>query len=383
VSTVFAVLGAGMQGTACAYDLGLFGDPKAVLMADINLAQAERNSVRVNRLLGSDACTPTKVDALDPAALRSFLKSVDVVLSCLPYWMHPQVAAAAVETRTSMVDMGGNTDVTRETLRAAEGAAAAGVSMVPDTGLAPGMVNNFATYLMEQMDETTDVKLYCGGLPQDPKPPFNYKLVFNIEGLVNEYTGKAAVLRDGEPTYVDTLEELETVEHPKLGRLEAFMTSGGTSTAPFTFKGKVRSYVYKTLRYPGHCEKMKLFKELGFWRDDEIETRRGTVVPRELFYALMQSALEAPGKDLVVTRSWAKGTKDGKPVERQIDIVDYYDDKTGFSAMERMTGFSTSIYAIEIAKGNVRPGAIAYELAVPGGRYMEELRRRDFDIEES
>jgi lysine 6-dehydrogenase len=380
---VYAILGSGMQGKACAYDIAKFGDPKAILMADVSGEQAQCAATKLNRLLGSDVCQPVTLDALDTNALRSFLKEVDVVVSCVPYWMHPKIAPIAVETKTNMVDMGGNTDITHATLKAAEGAAAAGVCVVPDTGLAPGMVNNIGMYLMEKLDEAEDVRMYCGGLPQHPKPPFNYMLVFNIEGLVVEYDGQATILRDGEIAFVDTLTEMETIEHPKLGTLEAFVTSGGTSTAPYTFKGKVTNYVYKTFRYPGHCAMMRMFKDCGFWGKDCIDTRAGKAVPIEVFHSVMGPYLESDDRrDLIVVRGVAKGKKDGKPAEFQLDILDLHDDQTDFSAMERMTGFSTAIYAIEIAKGTVAPGAIEYEKAMTGHHYMAELRKRGFDITE-
>ncbi len=382
MGAVYSILGSGMQGTSVAYDLARFGNPHRIVMGDSDKAQAQRAAERVNKLVGSEICQPDHVNALDAEELGSFLSGMDIVVSCVPYWMHPRIAPVAVAAKTSMVDLGGNTDITLATLAAAAGAEAAGVSVVPDTGLAPGMVNNIATYLMESMDEATDVKLYCGGLPQDPKPPFNYKLVFNVEGLVTEYSGEATALRNGEIIHIPTLTELEEVDHPKLGKLEAFVTSGGTSTAPTSFKGRVRNYEYKTFRYPGHCHLMKIFKDFGYWDQAEIETRTGSAVPREVFHTLMGPRLVNDSKDLVAVRGWAKGVKGGQSVERIVDIVDYHDDATGFTAMERMTGFSTSIYAIEIAQGRVKPGAIPYELAVTGTRYMEELRKRGFDIQE-
>lgn len=383
MSKVFAILGSGMQGTAAAYDIARFGDPETIWMADVDPQQAERNASRVNALVGRDVCRPKRVDALNVPELREFLRDVDVLVSCVPYWMHPRISPVAVETRTSMVDMGGSTEIALKTLEGAKGAAEAGVAVVPDTGLAPGMVNDIGSYLMEQMDEPEDIRLYCGGLPQDPKPPFNYKLVFNIEGLVVEYSGQADVLRDGKLIKVETLTELEEIDHPRLGKLEAFVTSGGASTAPFTLQGKVANYQYKTFRYPGHCALMKVFKDFGFWGEEPIETRAGKAVPREVFHALMGPGLSRDGKDLIVVRGIGKGKKNGQPFEKTVDILDYHDDETGFSAMERMTGFSTSIYAIAIAQGVIPPGAHRYETAMSGAHYMSELRKRPFSIEES
>src|SRR5207245_2176328 len=140
-----------------------------------------------------------------------------------------------------MVDLGGNTEITMQTLKMDEEAKQAGVTLVPDTGLAPGLVNNLAYYFLENMDELDTVRLYCGVLPQNPKPPFNYKLTFNIEGLVAEYEDQAVTLTEGDIRLVNTLEELEEIHVDQLGQMEAFTTSGGTSTAPYTLQGKVRN----------------------------------------------------------------------------------------------------------------------------------------------
>lgn len=377
----FAILGAGMQGTAVAYDLAKFADPEQILMGDADLEQAERNASRVNSLVSRNVCRAHTADALDPECLHKFLEPVDVLVSCVPYWMHPRVASVAVKAGTHMCDMGGDTAVTWETLKHDEDAKAAGVTIVPDTGLAPGLVNNLATYFMEELDETESVKMYCGGLPQNPKPPFNYKLVFNIEGLVTEYSHRADVIREGTVTQVETLDELEKIHIDELGEMEAFTTSGGASTAPFTFEGKVQSYEYKTIRFPGHCAYMRMFRDFGFWDESPVKTRSGEAVPLHLFHKLMGEALRDPAdKDLIVVRGVGVGTRGGKRVQLQIDIFEKHDEKTGFTAMERMTGFSTAVYADQMARGRMAPGALRYETAITGKLFLSELQKRGIDL---
>lgn len=380
----YAILGSGMQGTAAAYDLARYGDAARILMGDRDIEVAKRNAERVNALVVKAVCEPHQVDALNAQSLRTFLEPVDVVLSCVPYWMHPLIAPIAINTATSMVDMGGDTEVTLKTLALDDAAKAAKVSVVPDTGLAPGLVNSLATHLMSQFDEVLDVRLYCGGLPQHPKPPFNYKLVFNIEGLVAEYTDPAFAIRDYKIARPEPLTDAEELDWEGLGKMEAFVTSGGTSTAPLTFEGKVRTYEYKTIRFPGHCERMKLFADFGFWDLNPIEVDGCRIRPREVFHKLMAERLrDDEDQDQVLFRATVTGRKDGSEHEKRIQIHDFHDQATGFSAMERMTGFPTSIIAIEIAKGNVETGCIRYELAVPGARVVEELKKRGIPIKEA
>jgi len=384
MKNTYAVLGAGMQGTSAAYDLAQFSEAQTIFMGDASLEQASRSADRVNGLVRRQVCKPAQVDALDPESLLPFLEPAEVVLSCVPYWMHPKVAPIAIAAKTSMLDMGGDTRVSMRTLALDDEAKQNGVTIVPDTGLAPGLVNNLAAYILESFDQTDEVHLYCGGLPQHPKPPFNYKLVFNIEGLTTEYMDQATVVRNGKIQMVDTLEELEELEVDRLGKMEAFTTSGGTSTAPHTFVDKVKVYEYKTIRYPGHCERMKIFKDFGFWGRDAIPTRSGVVKPLDMFHALMSERLKDPeDRDLVVVRAVGLGNKKGKPARLQMDILEFHDPKTKFTAMERLTGSSTAIYAAEIASGHMPKGCLRYETAMPGAKFVAELRRRGVEIKET
>lgn len=377
MSKTYAILGAGMQGTAAAYDLAKFGAPTEIKMGDVSLDQATKNSHRVDRLVGNNVCKPYQVNALDPANLAEFLKGVDVVISCVPYWMHPHIAAVAIESGVNMVDLGGNTDVTMETLAMDEKAKVAGVTLVPDCGLAPGLVNSLGLYLFEKLDEAESIKMYCGVLPQNPKPPFNYKLTFNVEGLVTEYDYQAVVLRDSRIAQVDTLSELEELHIDELGQMEAFTTSGGTSTAPYTLEGRVKTYEYKTIRFPGHCERMRIFKDFGFWNENKINVKGAEVAPKDVFNAVFGPALEKfVDRDQCAVRAVGVGKVDGKDARYQIDILDKEDEATGFTSMERLTGFSISIFAIDIANGLAQKGAVRYESALTGHRFVEEIQKR-------
>ena len=381
MTNTFAILGSGMQGTAAAYDLAKFAESERILMGDVSLAQAKKSADRVNSLIGKDVCDAYEVDALNPEALGEFFNDVDVVVSCLPYWMHPKVARVAIETITDMVDLGGNTDVTMQTLALDEEAKAAEVTLVPDTGLAPGLVNNLGLYMVENLDECDTVRLYCGVLPQNPVPPFNYKLTFNMEGLVTEYDYEATALREGEIIKIATLDELETLHIEQLGEMEAFTTSGGTSTAPYTLQDRVRNYEYKTIRFPGHCALMRIFKDFGFWSESKVSVSGCEVVPKQVFCTVFGPELEKfKDKDQCAVRGVGIGVKAGRPTAVQIDIFDKEDEATGFTSMERLTGFSTSIIAQEVAQGNVDRGAVRYENAMSGTAFLRELIRRDIDV---
>jgi lysine 6-dehydrogenase len=164
----------------------------------------------------------------------------------------------------------------------------------------------------------------------------------------------------------------------ELGEMEAFTTSGGTSTAPYTFQGKVPNYEYKTIRFPGHCALMRIFKDFGFWGTEEIEIKGGCKVePREIFYKVFGDKLaEIEDKDMCAVRAVGVGEKDGQDKRIQIDIFDREDEVTQFTSMERLTGFSAAIYVNEIANGNVEKGCVRYEQAVSGTKFVEEIQKR-------
>ncbi|MGV3615223.1 MAG: saccharopine dehydrogenase family protein [Fimbriimonas sp.] len=380
MSTSFAVLGAGTQGTAAAYDLALHGNPSKLWLADASLAQATRAADRVNALVGGSVATPVQVDASDPSALADFLRSVDVALCCLPYWLQPGAVRAAIAARTHICDLDGE-DPTIEELAALDTEAkAAGVTLVPDTGLAPGLVNSIGIHLIESLDEVESVKLYCGVLPQHPRPPLNYKLAFNVEGLVAEYDEPAIVLRNGEVVTLEPLTETEELVFDGI-QLEAFVTGGGVSTAPYTLQGRVPNYEYKTLRFPGHGAYMRAFRDLGFWRTDEMEVDGVEVKPRRVFARLLEEALASDGdRDQCFTRGTAVGLRNGERVRLTVDIYDREDEETGFTSMQRLTGFSIAIHAIALAKGDLPTGALRYEEALRGAYVIGEMEARGIRV---
>lgn len=382
----YLVLGAGIQGTTIAYDMARFGDASVVHLKDAVGTQAEASAAHINQLLTQEGLNPCvqagEIDVTDTTALKAAMQEVHSCLSAVPYRFNPVIAACAVETQTHFNDLGGNTALVQEELALHDQALAAGISLIPDCGLAPGLGNTLAAYGIQQLDHCDEVQIRCGGLPQNPQPPLDYMIVFSIEGLTNEYFGKAVVLRDGQIEEVDTFEELETLHIEGLGEVEAFTTSGGTSTCPWTYQGQVNTYEYKTIRYKGHHAKFKVLKDLGLLELDAVNVKGQQVVPRDVFHAVAKERLTFEDKrDLVVIQSVCKGTLNGAPKTVGYTILDYYDETTQFNAMSRMTGYPASIVAIMSARGQNQKGAVPLERAVPGDIFMEELAKRGINIQ--
>jgi lysine 6-dehydrogenase len=364
-----------------------FGDAESVLLADAELDRAHAAARRVNELLHTEKAKAARIDVRDEAAVGKLLSGKHAVLSAVPYVFNLGLTRAAIAAGTHFADLGGNTDVVLEQRKLDAQAKARGVAIVPDCGLAPGLANVMAAYVRGRLDRCRTVRMRCGGLPQRPRPPLDYKLVFNIAGLTNEYFGKALVLRGGRIEKVDTFSELETIDFPApVGRCEAFVTSGGTSTVPLTFEGQVQELDYKTVRYPGHFAKFKVLLELGLLDLEPVELGEGVrVVPRHLFNKVAAPRIDFPeDKDLVVLRVEAEGEKDGAPLALRLDLLDFHDDATGFTAMERTTGFPAAMVVEEMARGRVAAGAQALESsALDHVRLVRELSLRGIPITET
>jgi lysine 6-dehydrogenase len=373
----YLILGAGRQGTAAAYDLACWGSSKVIILADQDLETASGSARRVNDLSGKEIASGRQLDVSDRQALEAALAGVDVVLSAVPYYFNLDITKAAIQAGAHLCDMGGNTEIVRKQLALDEAARKAGVSIVPDCGMGPGLINTMGAFAIDLLDEPEKIIIYDAGLPQNPRPPWNYQLTFHINGLTNEMDGQAVFLRDGEITRVDTLTEPEWIEIEGLGRLEAEVTSGGTSTAPWTFQDKVRRYENKVLRYPGHYEWLRAYKALGLFSEEPIKVGQDTVIPRQIYHSLLEPQIACEDcRDVCVIRAKGTGRKAGRPATVTIDLFDYYDETTGFTAMERLTGWHCSIMMIFQAKGKVRAGGAPMEVAVPATEYMEAFTQR-------
>lgn len=295
------------------------------------------------------------------------------------YWYNVSLSKAAIEAGANFCDLGGNNYIVDEQLALDDEAKAAGVNIIPDCGLAPGMVSILAMHAAARFDSVDEIHIRVGGLPQDPQPPLNYQLVFSVEGLINEYVEVARVIRDGQITEVPSMTEIEALSFDGFPPLEAFQTSGGTSTLPDTFLGKIRELDYKTIRYAGHCEKFKAMIDLGLCSSEEIVADFVKVKPRKVFGELLQQHLPADGPDYVLVRVECVG--DGKRL--RYDIVDKLDEVTRMSAMMRTTAFPASIIAQLMAKGEVLSrGATPQEKAIDPDKFIAELARRNITVSE-
>jgi len=379
------VLGAGRMGLGAAFDLARNSeDVEAVTVADIDEGRARA----VAETIGSDKVRALRTDVEDTSRVVELMRGHDSVISCVTYFHNLRLARAAIEARANFCDLGGNNAVVDAELALDSEARAAGVRVTPDCGLAPGMVSVLVAHGAERFQNLEEVHIRVGGLPQKPRPPLDYQLVFSVEGLINEYVERARVIREGKLIEVESMTEIESLEFPApFGRMEAFQTSGGTSTLPETFAGRLRELDYKTIRYPGHCERFKLLIDLGLASSEEVDLDGSRISPRRLLGEMLARHLPADEPDLVFVRVEFKGRMtDGGETTRTLryDIIDRHDERTGLSAMMRTTAFPASIVARMMARGETSgAGAIPQERSVPPARFVEELAARGIVIKES
>jgi lysine 6-dehydrogenase len=370
------VLGAGLQGAACAYDLLHQPSVSEVLIADREFTHVPRF---FQKSLEHPRLRRLTLDATDAAAARQAMDGVTAVCCALPYYFNLDMTRMAIDAGAHFADLGGNTEIVARQKALDPDARAKGVTVVPDCGLAPGMVNILAQMGIDRCDETQSVRIYVGGLPQHPEGVLKYQVVYSLEGALDYYTSLSWILRNGKRTTIEALSEVEPVAFDApLGELEAFHTAGGLSTMAHRYEGKIPTMEYKTLRYPGHARLMSAIRELGLIDPTPVDVKGVRVSPRDVAAKVMtQRLLKPESPDLVALRVVVEGTKAGKPVRHVWEMVDRYDPKTGISAMERTTGFSLAITALMQAAGQVKPAGVhTPDECIPGDAYVAELARR-------
>jgi lysine 6-dehydrogenase len=311
------------------------------------------------------------------------VRECDAVMSAIPYYFNLELAQIAAEEGVHFCDLGGNSEIVVSQKAFDRVAKDHNCTIIPDCGLAPGMVNILVEYGIKQLDRIDSVKIFVGGLPQQPEPPLNYQIVYSLEGVLDYYTTLSWVLRDSKRQQVKALSEIEPVQFAApVGELEAFHTAGGLSLMAFRYEGKIPVMEYKTLRYPGHARIMEAIRELGLLELVPLNVKGTTVVPRDVAVAAMGPRLTKPkGRDLVALRVLVSGTKGGAPKTLGWELIDYYDEQHSISAMMRTTGYSLSITGQLQASGKITPpGVYTPDECIPAELYIAELAKRGVKI---
>ncbi len=372
------VFGAGMMGSAVAYDLAQADDIEFLILADKDFDRAAKSAKSIG-----EKVVPKKVDLDIEDNVSQIMQSCVVAISAVPYFYNLNLTKSAIEAGVHFLDLGGNNEVVKQQLLLDDLARQHGVCVLPNCGLAPGLVNILAVDGAKEFDSVHEIHLRVGGLPQNPRQPLNYQLVFSVEGLLNEYTQPAEVIRNGNVTLVDSMDDVEEIVFPDpYGALEAFNTSGGVSRLCHQFLGKVKELDYKTIRYKGHCERFKLLLDLGFANNEPIIIGNGVRTARELFADMLRRKLDYRDADLVLLRVSITGSINSSENTLQYEMIDLFDENSKISAMMRTTSFPTSIIAQMLARVVIKVrGVMPPEDCVPVDLLITELKKRNINIQ--
>jgi lysine 6-dehydrogenase len=388
------VIGSGMMGSAAAYDMARQAHVESVTLADSDHNRAKDVAARVNKITGEKKVRAAALDAGSEKAATKLMRGHDAALSAVPYFLNLGLAKAALAARCHFADLGGNNTVVRQELELDKKAEKNGVALAPDCGLSPGMASILGGELVRRLDGRADaLKLYVGGLPERPMPPFHYQLVFSVEGLINEYVEPARILRQGKLVTIEPLTEPEEFHMHGFAPLVAFHTSGGTSTLPESFEGKVGECFEKTLRYPGHYDLLCELKELGLFSSEKMKIGKAEIAPRAVMSKIFEGKFASKGPDVCIMRLEAhesvrtpgvRGLLGGRLKGRvaSFTMVDHYDPKTDMSAMMRTTAIPASIVLQMLVSGAIaKRGAVLQERDVPAELFLEEMARRGIKID--
>ena len=372
--TTFLVCGAGMMAQALVHDLRKFANPNKIIVLDLDQSRLDG--------IANDRVEKHQGDLTDRAFVEPFFRQADIACGAASYKLNAILADCALANGTHFIDLGGNNTVVEQQFAMSDRAAKADLTVIPDCGLAPGMASILAADGVGKFDRVDSVKMRVGGLPQHPQPPLNYSIFFSPEGLLNEYREPTVVLRDGKLTRLESLTEIEELSFPpNFLKLEAFHTSGGASTLPYTYEGRISNLDYKTIRYPGHVEKIKFLFDLGMADEKPYEIDNLTISPDRMLREVLSRRLPQNAPDVILCYVEVVGSNNGKPGKATYYIEDYLDTTTGHSAMQRTTAYSAGIVMQMLAEGTIsKRGTLKSEDGIDTGRYIELLKQRGIEV---
>lgn len=376
------VLGAGLMGKEVARDLVENENVEKVFLADINLDVVNAFAEH----LKSEKLEAVQLNAQNDDELRACMAKGDVCVNALFYEFNEKVAKTAIEVGVHSVDLGGHIgEVTDRILELDEKAKEKKVTIIPDLGVAPGMINILAGYGASKLDSVESMKLYVGGIPTKPLAPLNYTRVFSLEGVLDHYTEPSKVILGGKLTEVDSLSGVEPVYFDQFGVMEAFYTSGGTSTLIKTFPN-VKTLEYKTIRYQGHAEKFKLLVDLGFIdKENKVQLNNNEVKVRDVVREALKKKLDqGDQQDALLLRGIISGEKKGEQVTYEYETIIIRKSDDYMTAMARATACTISVVAVMVGSGVITDrGVFTPETIVPGQEYIEQMAKRGVMIKET
>lgn len=337
----YLVLGTGV-GKAVAYAIVRNKNTQLVAIGDVDEDKTIQAYRFINKFaLSKRTCVPILFDAEKNQNPVKLFKQFDVVISTLPAKYNLKLAETAIKAGVHFCDLGGVVEVTEQMLKLNEKYPDTLASIIPDCGLMPGLGIIIAKKLMQDLGEAESIEILVGGLPQKPKPPTFYQLVFNSEGLRHICYDPAPILVNGKLEWVPPFHDYDMIKVPELkdfstkGVVETFVTAGASLAAESFRDWGVQNFSEKTVRWPGF---VAFFNKV---REDQFEqaVKEHLTIP-----------VSAENPDLV----WMRVTAQNGSRTRSMSLLDLYDNETGLTAMQRTTGFTTAIIAEMMTEGKTK-----------------------------
>ena len=329
---------------------GLVGGPMALdLAADKNFAVtvADRDDQILADLAAKANITPVEMDLADPALVTALVADYDFVIDAVPGFMGFQTLRAIIEAGRNVIDIA---FFAEDPLALDNLARERGVTAIVDCGVFPGMGSALIGRVARKLDEVESVLTYVGGLPEVRQWPWDYKAVFSPADVIEEYVRPARYVENGVHVTRPALSDPELIDFPGLGTLEAFNTDGLRTLAHTIDAPNMKE---KTLRYPGHIEKMAVLRESGFFSADEIAVGGRMIRPLDVTAQLLfpMWKLEPGEGDITVMQIRVEGRKNGQRLRYVYDLCDRFDHDAGVTSMARTTGYTATVALRMVAEG--------------------------------
>jgi lysine 6-dehydrogenase len=333
------VLGAGIVGSAIAKDLGQ--------EAEFRVTAVDLNQQALDKLVTEAPVRGVRANLQDPASVASAVVDCDLVICALPGFMGFETVKSVIKAGKDVVDI---SFFGEDPFLLDDAAKARGVTVVVDCGVAPGLCNIIAGHVYDLLDQTHRYVCYVGGLPQVRQKPFEYKAVFSPSDVLEEYIRPARFKEHGQEVVRPALSDIELIDFPEVGTLEAFNTDGLRTLRETLDIPYMRE---KTLRYPGHANLMLAFRKCGFFNTDPIEVEGQMVAPMAMTSRLLfdQWRLNEGEADVTIMQVVIEGRRKGRRLCYTYHLFDRYDEDTNTTSMARTTGYTCAIVARQVING--------------------------------
>ena len=380
------VLGSGLMGPAAAYNA--LSDPgvSQVTIADISQAQLNDCAETVKNRPGAEKVNFAQIDLIDLNASAAFMTGFDAIVAALPRPVNISAIKAALQAKVPLVDLAQT--YPGELTQVQEGLIGSDHFIILGCGVEPGLTEIVARHLAEKMDRVEELHIMCGGIPENPAPPLGYKIVFGGQRMPLRESD-SEIVRNGQIEFVPRYSGVEPVSFAGVGQCEAWHEGFKPWILDILALKEIKKGTQKTVRWPGYAQKITILKELGLLSLEPVEVNGASVVPKYLVDSVLypRVKLGAGDRDITCFRVKLLGEKDGIPCVYKAEMVDRYDQDTGFTSMARTTAFTGAIVARMIASGKLTAGdspIVTPEKVISGSLFellMAELEAMNMHIE--